>query len=155
MNQQDRFLSLPDNILFRIFDYHLEFEDTVTVFHVSRAWRYNLHPRLWNWDRLERYQILVPILWDLHIPELQWLTNNYYRGAPAILPLHNPSEEFIDALAHFGSRHQSYHICNYKHQFFYYFMLGWKWDVKKNRMINNEDSKLYVLYTLIISYNVF
>ena len=62
MNQQDRFLSLPDNILFRIFDYHLEFEDTVTVFHVSRAWRYNLHPRLWNWDRLERYQILVPIL---------------------------------------------------------------------------------------------
>ena len=115
MNQQNQLLGLPIELLTRIFDNYLDFEDTVTVFHASRTWRNNLLPRLWSSERLERYQTLVPILWDLHAHELHRLRYTYYPDAPLVHPLHNPRVEFIDALAHFGSRHQNYHICNYKY----------------------------------------
>ena len=69
-------------------------------------------------DRLQQYQISVPILWELRIPELHWLQLTYYPDAAIINPLHNPRPEFIDVLAHFGSRHQDYHIRNCKRQFF-------------------------------------
>ena len=105
MNQQNQLLELPVQLLTRIFDNHLDFEDTVAVLHVSRTWRNNLLPQLGSSERLERHQTLVPILWDLHAHELHRLRHTYYPDVPLVQPLYNPRVEFIDALANFGSRH--------------------------------------------------
>ena len=114
MNQENQLVTLPIEILFRIFDLYLDFEDSVTVFHVSLVWRASLALQLWRFGRMQRFRNQGQLANELNNCELEALRSTYLPNAPLVLTLLNPSTELINALDHFGSRHQSYIIRNYK-----------------------------------------